>query len=59
MNTPSSVSENQQKELNLSLKVKNNYFLPLRLILTSINPPNFFVIVSNKSFTCYIFYYFQ
>ncbi len=35
MNAPSEVSEKQLKELNLSLKLKNRLFFPLRLILTS------------------------
>ena len=43
MNAPSEVSENQLKELNLSLKKKNNYFFPLRFILTSDKSTKFFL----------------
>ena len=42
MNAPSEINENQLKELNLSLKKKNNYFFPLRLILTSDKSTRFF-----------------
>ena len=43
MNAPSNVSENQLKELNISLKLKNSYFLPLRLIFTSDISTRFFL----------------
>ena len=36
MNAPSNVSEKQLKELNIKKqKIKNNYFLPFKLIFTS------------------------
>ena len=43
MNAPSEVVKNQLKELNLSIKKKNNYFLPLRFILTSDKSTKFFL----------------
>ena len=60
MNAPSEINESQLKELNLFSKNKKIiYFLPLRFILTSDKSTRFFfIVISNKSFTCYIFYYF-
>ena len=44
MNAPSKISENQLKELNLSLKIKKIiYFFPLRFILTSDKSTKFFL----------------
>ena len=59
MNAPSEVDENQLKELNIS-KRKINYFFPLRFILISDKSTSFFfVVVSNKTFACNIFYKFN
>ena len=42
MNAPSEVSEKQLKELNISLKIKNNYFFLLDLFLHLTNLQDFF-----------------
>ena len=42
MSAPSEISDDQLKELNLTIKRKNNYFFPLRLIFTSDKSTNFF-----------------
>ena len=42
MNAPSEVNDKQLKELKINIKLKNNYFLPLRLIFTSDKSTKFF-----------------
>ena len=52
MNAPSDISEDQLKELGLSLKIKNSYFLPLRFILTSDKSTRFFYNYFLQSLYC-------